>query len=159
MYFTGQSKKSFNLIFLVFAILIGLAARVSAHGYMVTPPIRLVPNGDKISLAGDPTEVFPCGIAGNSPGPVTKYRPGESMLVAYNITIPHPGPCEIDLSMNGDNNFTNIANLGECGNTLGFFATFVDLPYENCETCTVRFYWNGGPGQLYLNCANIQISL
>lgn len=157
-----QSKKSlsFSQIVFVLAFLIGLVSQVSAHGIFLAPPIRLAhekDNAKKIMMANDPTTEMPCGAGGNGSGPVTTYMPGEEMLVAYNVTIPHPGLCKIEFSKKDDKHFMPIMELGECGAQTGLVTSFVTLPHEPCDECTIRFSWNDNLGNWYLNCANIQI--
>ncbi|PKB98783.1 hypothetical protein RhiirA5_383670 [Rhizophagus irregularis] len=75
-----QSKISGAINFvLVFTLLIGLFGRVSAHGILLSPTPRLLYGQnatDVIAKVSNPTKEFPCGIAGDSPGPVTTYKPG-----------------------------------------------------------------------------------
>ncbi|PKY57755.1 hypothetical protein RhiirA4_449105 [Rhizophagus irregularis] len=79
-----QSKISgaINFVF-IFTLLIGLVGRVSAHGILLSPTPRL-PYGhnvtDIIAKVSNPTKEFPCGIAGDSPGPVTTYKPEMKFL-------------------------------------------------------------------------------
>jgi len=128
---------------------------------MVSPSMRFVhsdDSADKIKQASDPTMKEPCGASGY--GPVTKYKPGETMFFAYNVSITHPGECKVQLNKYGEEaeNFYDIMKLGECGKNLGLFTAFVDLPHETCDKCTIRFTWNDDLGNNYLNCANIQIA-
>jgi hypothetical protein len=163
MYFT-QSKKSgaINPIIIALVLLIGLAARVSAHGLVITPPMRFVAEDDeytKIKMASDPTTKKPCGADGY--GPTTVYKPGEWMYFAYNVSIPHPGACYIQMNMHGDDkeeNFHTVHEFGECGKEVGLKTTFVEVPHETCEKCTLRFMWDDDLGNSYLNCANIKIA-
>jgi len=159
-----QSKKSgastFNLTIFVLAFLIGLVAQVSAHGLVLSPPMRFI-NGDdyeKVKAASDPTMEHPCGASGY--GPVTKYKPGGSMYFAYNVSITHPGPCVVQFNKHGEKeeDFYTIKELGECGKYNGLVTSFVDLPDEPCNGCTIRFMWNDDLGNNYLNCANIQLA-
>ncbi|CAI2178217.1 14830_t:CDS:1 [Funneliformis geosporum] len=151
--------KTSQIIF-VLAFLIGLVSQVSAHGILLTPPIRLAhddDNANKILQAVNPTTQMPCGAGGDGYGPVTKFKPGDSMYIAYNVSIPHPGPCKIEFSKKNDKHFKTIMELGECGSAVGLVSAFVDLPHEPCDECTVRFSWNDDLGNWYLNCANVQI--
>jgi len=164
MYFSSQSKKSgaitFNPIILIFVLLVGLSARVSAHGLVLSPPMRFVDGEDsvKIKMASDPTTKTPCGADGY--GPTTVYQPGDIMFFAYNVSIIHPGACKLQLNMHGDDkeeNFHDFMELGECGTNLGLVTAFAELPHKKSEKCTLRFSWNDDLGNNYLNCANIQI--
>jgi len=158
MVYTAQS--TFNLTILIFAILIGLVAQTSAHGIMISPPTRLQ-HGDsdyKIKMASDPTLKKPCGASGY--GPVTTYKPGEMMLFAFNVSIPHPGGCFVQLNKHGEKeeDFYTVMELGECGKTTGLRTAFVELPHEPCDKCVMRFTWDDDLGNSYLNCADIQIA-
>ncbi|CAG8541228.1 21652_t:CDS:1 [Rhizophagus irregularis] len=161
-----QSKISgaINFVF-IFTLLIGLVGRVSAHGILLSPTPRL-PYGhnvtDIIAKVSNPTKEFPCGIAGDSPGPVTTYKPGEKILIAYNRTITHGGDCLMQISRYGDKydkDFKTFENLGPCGMEKGLFTAFVEVPYDECdnEDCVMRFRWDDDAGNNYLYCVNVRI--
>ncbi|CAB4443738.1 unnamed protein product [Rhizophagus irregularis] len=161
-----QSKISGVINFvLIFTLLIGLVGRVSAHGILLSPIPRL-PYGhngtEVIANVSNPTKEFPCGLAGDSPGPVTIYKPGEKILVAYNRTITHGGDCLMQMSRYGskyDKDFKTFENLGTCGMEKGLFTAFVMVPHEECDNddCVMRFRWDDNVGNNYLYCANVRI--
>ncbi|CAG8617730.1 12572_t:CDS:2, partial [Ambispora gerdemannii] len=135
---------------------------VDAHGRMKIPEIRLEPN-DKDSdftIARSPTKGAPCSNLDRSKGPVTNYASGASIPFTWQITAAHLGKCFLELSTDGnDGGFTTLKEYPNCADTNGVFNDNVQLPADvSCDKCTLRWRWEAkNTGELYINCANIQI--
>jgi len=133
---------------------------VSAHGRLVSPPIRFAPGDENngFTLARGPTKVNPC--AGVAAGPVkSKFSGGQNVEVKWEIGAAHKGQCFIELSTDGESSFKVLKELPNCADASGNFQDTVALPNVQCDKCVMRFRWVATlTNELYLNCADVSIS-
>jgi len=156
-----SSKTIIFALFIFFIFFFSHVEQVSAHGRMISPPIRIKPGDENqgFTLTNGPTKEEPC--AGNPAGPVqSKFKSGETIPIKWKITAAHRGPCTVQLSVTGqDTDFKDLKKFNNCADTNGDFSDTVNLPKGvSCDKCTIRWKWDAQlTNELYLNCADISI--
>ena len=148
-----------------------LVPRAQAHINLVYPPSQMGSNQKGAA---------PCG--GGGAAPVTTFKPGETIMVRWNETTPHPGHFRIAFDAEGTDDlkdptsFTDIVDppagavLADgvlkhtSGGGMRQFA--VTLPNVTCSKCTLQLlqimlggqFEPGAGGSLYRRCANIVLA-
>ena len=149
---------------------LAVVSSASAHITLRIPaPRTAAPNGQK----GPP----PCGTLG--PAKPNEYRPGESIMVEFQETIPHPGRFRIALAPRGTT-FPNPMTVKDTNTTLPLFidglfpknggggATthrqMITFPSTPCDDCVLQIlqvmkvnppYASGADQDIYYQCADI----
>lgn len=144
--------------FLFLALLCGTA---SAHIEMTAPAARTMDN-----------KVGPCGASGSRRGAtVTRYAPGQTIMVEWDETVDHPGHYRIAFDNDGDDVFVNPNNPNDnYPSTLmepiadkvgGHYAQAITLPTTPCENCTLQVMQimtvDVPYNSFYYQCADIAI--
>ncbi|MGK4003883.1 SCE4755 family polysaccharide monooxygenase-like protein [Sorangium sp. So ce1036] len=151
----------------VFAAVVSFAGAGRAHITLTSPAPRHGPDQQKVS---------PCGARGDARGEaVTVFEPGETITVAWDETIDHPGHFRIMFDDDGFDDFPEPADefdLCEPGvdqgclldgiedKRGGSYSVQVTLPEIECEHCTlqlIQVMTDRKPATLYYACADLAL--
>ena len=159
------------------------ASTAHAHFRLLKPTSWIMEDG-----LGDPQKSGPCGTTSGTPtNAVTTFKPGETITVEWEETIPHPGHFRIAVArdrselVDPDIDVDSSCNYapGSVGNeppvypvlldnvyprdNPGFGESFtqeVTLPDMECEKCTlqiIQFMTEHSQPCIYYHCADIAI--
>ena len=148
-----------------------LAANAGAHITMTSPPRR-----------DDGLKDAPCGTANSVRGmTISTFSPGQTITIAWDETVPHPGYYRISFDDDGDDGFANPPNVGDFySNPTVLLDNIADmdgtqsytqevmLPNIECDNCTLQLVqlmtdhgtYDPGPlgDDLYYQCVDLVLS-
>jgi len=124
---------------ILLAALLLTTTAAHAHIAMMSPPPRSTTD----------LKTGPCGRAGSTRGTnITTFRPGETITVAWDETVDHPGHYRIAFDDSGDDAFIDPNNPNDdFPSTLvdqiadkagGHYTQEVRLPTTPCTDCTLQ---------------------
>jgi hypothetical protein len=143
------------------ASLLLLAGTAHAHIQMMSPAPRMLDQ-----------KAPPCGRSGAPRGTnVTTFSPGETVTIAWDETVDHPGHYRIAFDDDGDDVFQNPNNPDDnFASTLlepiadkqgGQYSVDITLPTTPCNNCTIQLVQvmttNVPYNSFYYQCADIVI--